>query len=81
VPQEIKHLFEQINGSDRSMKLSDSDNLTRDSLKTSLSTLRRILDKEDPAPGYVTSFSNVQLPLKSDMRKIDELAFKLGLSD
>lgn len=55
------------------------DENTRAILFSSLSTLRKISKRDDPAPGYVTRFSNMQQALNSNLPAIEDMAAKMDL--
>ena len=70
VPGILKACFEGI----AQVGVEDSDDLTRGSLKNSLSTLERIAALPDPAEGHTTHFSNLQQPLLTEMQSIKVIA-------
>lgn len=76
VPELLKAKFEEL----AKIGLQNSDDLTANSLKSSLSTLQRVAALPDPADGYTTHFSNIQRPLKEALPQIKVIADKMMLT-
>jgi len=76
VPDKILGLFEQI----AELPHDNLDDEARTSLGHTLATLQRVVERQDPAPGYITHFSNLQGALIDKMPKIQGIAQALNLT-